>query len=90
MNVFLPEDLAAIVRQQLETGRFASSAEVIRHALEALAYEEEVLALEREDDPAKLADLRRAWAEGIASGDGGVLDAEAIIAEARARHLAAG
>ena len=77
MNVTLPEDLASIVRQQVESGRYASSAEVMRHALQALAFREE-------EDAAKLADLRAAWEEGIASGDGGFLDAEEIIAEARA------
>jgi antitoxin ParD1/3/4 len=74
ISIALTEDMAALVREAVESGEYVSTSEVIREALRdwkhrrALAHEE----------------LRRLWQEGIESGSAGELDIEEIKREARA------
>ena len=82
MNVRIGEDAARLVEKMVASGQYGSAEEVVEHALAALAlnepFDEEVSAW-----------LRRAYEEGIASGDAGELDIEKVIAEARRQHAGA-
>jgi antitoxin ParD1/3/4 len=61
MSISLTDKLATEVRVAVESGDYASASDVIRDALRL--WQER-----REARAAKLADLRAAWNEGIASG----------------------
>ena len=78
MNVSLTEDLASFVKAKVSGGRYASSSEVVREALRLLENVEQ-------RDAEKLHYLRKAWQEGIDSGEAGELDFAALKLEARAR-----
>lgn len=79
MNVSLTEELVRFVKAKVETGRYTSSSEVVREALRLL---------EKHEQAEDLALLRRAWQEGIDSGDAGEIDFDALKREARARLAA--
>ena len=81
MNVSLTDELANFVKAKVSGGRYTSSSEVVREALRLL---EKVEKQEAE----KLSLLRKAWQEGIDSGDAGELDFSALKQEARARLAA--
>lgn len=81
MNVSLTEELANFVKAKVSAGRYASSSEVVREALRLM---EKVERQEAE----KLGFLRKAWQEGIDSGDAGASDFAALKKEARTRHAA--
>lgn len=78
MNVSLPEELAQYVKTKVATGRYGSSSEVVREALRLMEKVEQ-------REAQQVRELRRAWAEGVESGDGGPLDIEDVKAEARRR-----
>ncbi len=69
MNLELPEDTLALIRERVASGRYARAEDVVAAALRALEGEEW---------------LKRAWDEGIASAGWEELDPEAIKREARA------
>lgn len=62
------------IATQVEEGRYSSASEVVRDALRLL---------EEKEANSKLQALRAALIEGEQSGDAGVLDMDAIRAEAR-------
>jgi antitoxin ParD1/3/4 len=68
-NVNLTKELDRFVARSVKRGRYANASEVMRSALR-------LLELEERENKAKLAALRRAIAEGDASGDAepGVFD----------------
>ena len=66
----------------MDSGRYASTSEVVREALLLLER------VDRGEADARTTELRQAWAEGVASGDAGPLDFADLKAEAR-RQLAA-
>lgn len=79
ISIALTPDLAALVRQAVEDGYYASTSEVVREALrdwkkKQSLQEQQMLA------------LRSLWQEGINSGSAGVLDMAAIKREARQRY----
>lgn len=79
MNVSLPPELQELVDEHIHSGRFASSAEVIREGLLLLAQHER-------DAEARLESLRRDIAMGIGQSDRGestVLDMKAVWTEGR-------
>lgn len=78
ISVALTPDMAAAVRQAVESGDYASASEVIRDALRDWK-------LKRAVDQELILELRRLWREGIASGPAESLDTAAIKREARAR-----
>lgn len=78
MNVSLPDELARFVKEKVDTGRYASSSEVVREALRLLERHEQA-------EAEKLEWLRDAWRKGVESGDAGELDFAALKAEARRR-----
>lgn len=78
MNISLTAELANFVKAKVEAGRYRSSSEVVREALRLMEKSEQLAADE-------LGILRKAWKEGIDSGDAGELDFAALKQEARAR-----
>ena len=73
MNVSLTDELHEFVKAKVESGRYTSASEVVREALRIM----------EQTDEARLAFLRRAWAEGEASGDVGPADFASIKAKGR-------
>lgn len=85
LNIDLSEHEALFIEGEVEAGRFASANEVVREALLLLRNVQRTpQAFEGED----LAFLRRAYDEGVASGDAGQIDFEELKREGR-RRLAA-
>jgi antitoxin ParD1/3/4 len=81
MNVSLTEELANFVKAKVAAGRYTSSSEVVREVLRLMEK------IERQE--AKKSEfLRRAWKEGIDSGDAGEVDFTTLKNEARARLAA--
>jgi len=82
LSISLPTELVGFLKAKVESGRYSSTSEVVREALRLL---------ERLDqrEAEELQQLRRAWDEGIASGDAGPLDFAALKAEARRRLASA-
>jgi antitoxin ParD1/3/4 len=83
VSVSLPDELAEQVRRKVAEGLYGSPDEVLRQALRLL---------DRHDaeEAGRLSGLRKAWSDGLASGDAGELDSAAVAAEARARRAAQG
>ena len=80
VQVSLPDELNELIEAKVASGLYASPSDVINVALR-------LFELQQHDDPANVQGLREAYRIGIESGDGGELDIEAIIAEARAQHM---
>jgi antitoxin ParD1/3/4 len=83
ISIALTPDMAAIVRQAVASGAYASASEVVRDALREW---QQKRALDRE----LVEELRRLWQEGLESGVAEPLDMAAIKREARARLAAGG
>ncbi|MGH6957417.1 MAG: type II toxin-antitoxin system ParD family antitoxin [Caulobacteraceae bacterium] len=62
LSIALTAELAAEVREAVRGGGYASASEVVREALRAWSQTRKAKAL-------ATADLRRAWDQGLASGD---------------------
>ena len=75
--------MAAMVRQAVTSGDYASASEVVREALRDWW-------IKRAVDRELAEELRRLWEEGLASGPAEPLDMAAIKQEARRRLLAGG
>jgi len=82
LSVALTPELAELVHQAVAGGDYASGSEVIREALREWK-------LRRRLGHDEQSELRRLWAEGLASGPGRFGDIEDIKREAR-RRLDAG
>lgn len=80
VSIALTQDMAAMVRQAVDSGEYASSSEVVRDALRGWK-------AKRTEAEAKVAELRRLIAEGHASG---VVDWEGGDALLAKIHRAAG
>lgn len=78
ISVALPPDMAGLVRKAVESGDYASSSEVIREALR----EWKARRAARND---AVAELRRMWEQGVASGNSAELDMSAIKKRGRER-----
>jgi antitoxin ParD1/3/4 len=78
ISVALTPDMAAFVRDAVESGEYASSSEIIREALREWK-QKRLVQVQQIDE------LRRLWQEGIDSGPGQYGDTEAIKQEARKR-----
>ena len=81
VSISLPPELVAFLQAKVEAGRYGSTSEVISEALRLLERVDQRGADERDR-------LRRAWEEGIASGDAGPLSFDELKAEARRRSTA--
>ena len=76
ISISLTPELLGLIKAKVDSGRYTSTSEVVREALRLL---ERADRLEAE----RLADLRRAWQEGVDSGDAGPLDFAELRAAAR-------
>lgn len=80
LSIALTPEMAAVVRQCVESGEYASSSEVIREALRDWK-------LKRTLQQNEIAELRSLWQAGLESGPGRLAGMDAIKAEARKRLL---
>lgn len=78
LSIALTPEMAAVVREAVSTGEYASSSEVVR---EALRDWQRKRALERK----ALEEIRELWNEGLHSGAGRFSTIQEIKAEARRR-----
>ena len=78
LSIALTPEMAGLVRGAVESGEYATTSEVVR---EALREWKQRRTLQQRD----IEELRRLWAEGLASGPGRFQDMDAIKAEARRR-----
>ena len=79
VSIALDEEMAAFIRQTVESGEYASQSEIIWEALREWK--------ERKDAEASKAEaLRALWQEGIDSGPGQFETMEDIIKEAKRRQ----
>ena len=83
MTISLSPQQASRVQQAVATGDYASNSEVMREALRLWEQREEIRALE-------LGRLKRAYIEGMASGEGREVTAEALLAEFKEKALIRG
>lgn len=81
ISIALTQEMAAVVREAVESGEYASNSEVIRDALRDWK-------LKRTLQQQQIDELRRLWEEGLASGAAGPLDMQTIKQEARWRFEA--
>jgi len=80
LSIALTPEMAAVVRQCVESGEYASSSEVIREALRDWK-------LKRSFQQTEVMVLRSLWQDGIESGAGRFAGMDEIKAEARQRFL---
>lgn len=78
ISVSLTPELVGLIKAKVDSGRYSSTSEVVREALRLLERADE-----REAET--LGRLRRAWEEGVASGDAGPLDISELKVEARSK-----
>lgn len=78
ISIALPTDMASLVRKAVATGDYASSSEVIREALREWK-------ARRSARANAIAEMRKLWEEGIASGPAIALDIAAIKKRGRQR-----
>jgi antitoxin ParD1/3/4 len=78
VSIALTIDMAAVVREAVASGEYASSSEVVRDALRDWK-------LKRSLRRTEIEHLRGLWEEGLASGTGQFSDMDAIKQEARKR-----
>jgi antitoxin ParD1/3/4 len=76
ISISLTPELLSLVKAKVESGRYTSTSEVVREALRLL---ERADRLEAE----RIEGLRRAWQEGVDSGDAGPLDFAELRTAAR-------
>ena len=81
ISISLTPELLGLIKAKVSSGRYTSTSEVVREALRLL---------ERADqaEADRAAGMRRAWQEGVDSGDAGPLDFDELRCAAR-RELAA-
>jgi antitoxin ParD1/3/4 len=79
ITLALPEDTAALIRDAVDSGDYASVDEVVRDALRDWK-------LKRWLAQNELADMRRFVQEGVESGPG--IDADLVFARLRAKYAA--
>ena len=78
ISIALTQDMAALVRQAVESGEYASSSEVIREALRGWK-------MNRVMQEHQIEELRRLWHEGINSGPGRFAGIDDLLQEAARR-----
>jgi antitoxin ParD1/3/4 len=79
ITVVLPKDTAALIRDAVDSGDYASADEVVRDALRDWKLKRRLAQME-------LADMRRLVQEGVESGPG--IDAGLVFARLRAKYAA--
>jgi len=81
ISISLTPELLGLIKAKVDSGRYTSTSEVVREALRLLERSDRL-----ESDRAE--GLRRAWQDGVESGDAGPLDFTELRDVAR-RELAA-
>jgi antitoxin ParD1/3/4 len=81
ISISLTPELLGLIKAKVDSGRYTSTSEVVREALRLLERTDRLQA-------ERVEDLRRAWQDGVDSGDKGALDFADLRAEAD-RMLAA-
>lgn len=71
ISIALSRELATTVKEAVASGKYASASEVVREALRDWQTRQDLR-------HAELQRLRRAWVEGIASGEAEALDMDAL------------
>lgn len=77
LTVSLTPHQAAMMQSVVENGGYASNSEIVRDALRLWEQREELRQME-------LAHLKRAYEEGMASGEGREISADTLLAELKA------
>jgi antitoxin ParD1/3/4 len=77
LTVSLTPHQAATMQNAIDSGGYASNSEIVRDALRLSEQREEVRRME-------IARLKKAYDEGIVSGEGRNIDAEIFLAELKA------
>ncbi len=67
ISISLTPELISLIKQKVASGRYTSTSEVVRAALRLLEHAEQ-------PESRQSRALRRAWQQGVASGDAGTLD----------------
>lgn len=83
MTISLSPQQATRIQQAVKTGDYASNSEVLRDALRLWEQREEIRAIE-------IANLRRAYADGVASGPARDVEANALLESFKARSTTRG
>jgi antitoxin ParD1/3/4 len=83
LTISISPQQASRVQRAVATGAYASNSEVMRDALRLWERREELRALE-------LAQLKRAYDDGMASGEGREIDRSTLLAELKAEARARG
>lgn len=83
LTVSLTPHQAAMMQGAVETGGYASNSEIVRDALRLWEQREEMRQME-------LARLKKAYDEGMASGAGREVTADALLAELKAETRSRG
>ncbi len=78
VSIALTPEMAAVVRQAVESGDYASHSEIVREALRDWK-------LKRALQQQEVEELRRLWQEGLHSGPSRFADVADLKAEARRR-----
>ena len=81
ISISLTPELIGLIKTKVDSGRYSSTSEVVREALRLLERADQ-----QEGERIKV--LRRAWQEGIESGDAGEIDFAELRQTAK-RELAA-
>jgi antitoxin ParD1/3/4 len=81
ISVSLTPELLGLIKAKVDSGRYSSTSEVVREALRLL---------ERADqqEVERIKALRRAWQEGIESGDAGEINFAELRQAAKREHAA--
>lgn len=77
LTISLTPHQAAMLENAVESGGYASNSEIVRDALRLWEQREEVRQME-------LARLKKAYDEGMASGEGRSVSADTLLAELKA------
>ncbi len=79
LTVSLTPHQAAMMQNAVDSGGYASNSEIVRDALRLWEQREELRQLE-------IARLKKAYDEGMASGEGREISADALLAELKAER----
>jgi antitoxin ParD1/3/4 len=83
LTISLSPQQVARLHDAVQSGAYASNSEVVRDALRLWEQREEIRLLE-------IGRLKKAYDEGMASGEGREVDAKALLAELKAEILRGG
>jgi antitoxin ParD1/3/4 len=83
LTVSLTPHQAATMQNAIDNGGYASNSEIVRDALRLWEQREEIRRME-------MARLKKAYDEGMASGEGREVDADALLAELKAEARSRG